>query len=194
MSNKNKLISKIMFFVSLGLFFIFLITTFFGGQKIAGSIYFIFFAVSIAFACLDRKYNSSYFEFYRYAVYLDDLINVLAVSTMIYYKQDSVFMIILLCFVGVGLFVDLLCKNRLEKRKIVSIIVSVLNCVLMLTIFPYFFFKKLSIAVPIIAVIVGGIVAVLKIVLSFIKEKDKAVNVTENENHVLNVTEENNVE
>ena len=194
MSNKNKLISKIMFFVSLGLFFIFLITTFFGGQKIAGSIYFIFFAVSIAFACLDRKYNSSYFEFYRYAVYLDDLINILAVSTMIYYKQDSVFMIILLCFVGVGLFVDLLCKNRLEKRKIVSIIVSVLNCVLMLTIFPYFFFKKLSIAVPIIAVIVGGIVAVLKIVLSFIKEKDKAVNVTENENHVLNVTEENNVE
>ena len=194
MSNKNKLISKIMLFVSLGLFFIFLITTFFGGQKIAGSIYFIFFAVSIAFACLDRKYNSSYFEFYRYAVYLDDLINILAVSTMIYYKQDSVFMIILLCFVGVGLFVDLLCKNRLEKRKIVSIIVSVLNCVLMLTIFPYFFFKKLSIAVPIIAVIVGGIVAVLKIVLSFIKEKDKAVNVTENENHVLNVTEENNVE
>jgi len=196
MGNKSKIVSKIMFFISLALFFIFMAVTFFGGQKIAGSIYFIFFAVSVAFACLDRKYHSNYFEFYRYAIYLDDLINILAVSTMIYYKQDSIFMIILLCFISIGLFVDLLCKNRLEKRRITSIIVSVLNCVLMFSIFPYFFKTNMPIFVPIIAVSVGGIVAALKIILAVVpfkkgKEENKE---HESENDLIKVNNENNVE
>jgi len=194
MVNKNKLISRIMFSISLGLFFIFAITTFFGGQKIAGSIYFIFFAVSIAFACIDRKYSSNYFEFYRYSIYLDDLINILAISTLIYYKQDSAFMIALLCLVGVGLFVDLLCKNRLEKRKISSIIVSILNCSLMLTIFPYFFFTNLSLALPIVAVVVGTLVAILKVVLAIVPFNGNKEKELEQESHVLEVVEENNVE
>ena len=196
MGNKNKLISKVMFFVSLALFFIFVVTTFFGGQKIAGSIYFIFFAISVAFACIDRKYSSNYFEFYRYSVYLDDLINILAVSTMIYYKQDSIFMIGVLCLVGVGLFVDLLCKNRLEKRRATSIIVSVLNCALMLVIFPYFFITKMPIAVPILAVVVAFVVAVLKVILAVIPFSGKVEDVINEveEKHVLVVESDKDVE
>ncbi len=175
MGNKSQIVSKIMFFVSLALFLIFALTIFFGGQKIGGAIYFIFFAVSVAFACLDRKYNSNYFEFYRYSVYLDDLVNILAVSSIIYYKQDTAFMIAILCLVGVGLFVDLLAKNRLGKRMFASIMASLLNLVLMIAIFPYFFEAKLSIAVPIIAVVVASIVSVLKIVLALLPNKETVV-------------------
>ena len=175
MGNKSQIVSKIMFFVSLALFLIFALTIFFGGQKIGGAIYFIFFAVSVAFACLDRKYNSNYFEFYRYSVYLDDLVNILAVSSIIYYKQDTAFMIAILCLVGVGLFVDLLAKNRLGKRMFASIMASLLNLVLMIAIFPYFFETKLSIAVPIIAVVVASIVSVLKIVLALLPNKETVV-------------------
>jgi len=171
--SKSQIVSKVMFFVSLALFLIFSVTTFVCGQKVAGSIYFIFFAVSVAFACLDRKYNSNFFEFYRYSIYLDDLVNILAVSSIIYYKQDSVFMIAVLSLVGVGLFVDLFAKNRLEKRRFASIMATVLNCVLMIAIFPYFFISEMKLVVPITAVVIASIVSILKIVLAVVPCKEK---------------------
>ena len=199
MGNKSQIVSKIMFYISLAMFFIFAGTIFFGGQKIAGAIYFIFFVVSVAFACLDRKYNSNFFEFYRYSIYLDDLVNILAVSSIIYYKQDSAFMIAVLALLGVGLFVDLLSKNRLEKRRITSIIVSVLNCVLMFGIFPYFFIAKMPLFVPILAVVVAAVVGILKVVLAVVPYRDKRVDeIVGNspiEDHVSNAgNNENNVE
>ena len=196
MGNKNKLISKVMFFVSLALFFIFAITTFFGGQKIAGAIYFIFFAMSVAFACVDKKYSSNYFEFYRYSIYLDDLINILAVSTMIYYKHDSLFMIGVLCLVGVGLFVDLLCQNRLGKRRFASVVASVLNCALMLVIFPYFFITKMPLVMPILAVVVAFVVSVLKVFLAVgpLKNESNEPVVLKEENNVLVVESDKDVE
>ena len=199
MGNKSQLVSKIMFYISLVMFFVFAVTVFFGGQKIAGAIYFIFFVTSVAFACLDRKYNSNFYEYYRYSVYLDDLVNILAVSSFIFYKQDSIFMIIVLCLIGVGLFVDLLSKNRLEKRRLMSIIVSILNLVLMFVIFPYFFKNNLPLVAPIILVVIACIVGALKIVLAVVPFKGKT---EENDDSIsdiekdvsININSENNVE
>lgn len=199
MGNKSQIVSKIMFYVSLVLFLIFAVTVFFGGQKIAGSIYFMFFAVSVAFACLDRKYNSNFFEYYRYSIYLDDLVNILAVSSIIYYKQDTAFMIAVLALIGVGLFVDLLSKNRLEKRRLTSIIVSILNCVLMFVVFPYFFKETLPLFVPILAVVIAAVVGILKVVLAVVPFEHKQNDVEEKpsliEKHVSSASDnENDVE
>ena len=198
MGNKSQIVSKVMFFVSLAVFFIFAVTVFFGGQKIAGAIYFIFFAMSVAFACIDKKYNSNFFEFYRYAIYLDDLVNILAVSSIIYYKQDGPFMIAVLSLIGLGLFVDLLAKNRLGKRRLTSVIASILNCVLMLAIFPYFFQITLPIVVPIVAVVVSAVVGVLKIILAVIPFKEQEKENEKQSNIELAVSkaaeEENNIE
>ena len=199
MGNKSQLVSKIMFYISLSMFFIFVGTIFFGGQKIAGAIYFIFFAMSVAFACLDKKYHSNFFEFYRYSIYLDDLVNILAVSSIIYYKQHPAFMIAALSLVGIGLFVDLLSKNRLEKRRFTSIMVSILNLCLMFVIFPYFFKDSLPLFVPILAVVIAAVVGLLKFILAVVPFKKEAIEqeeITSNiEKEVLNAANnENNVE
>lgn len=199
MGNKSQLVSKIMFYISLAIFFIFSITVFFGGQKIAGAIYFIFFAMSVAFACLDRKYHSNFFEFYRYSIYLDDLVNILAVSSIIYYKQHPAFMIAVLSLIGVGLFVDLLSKNRLEKRRFTSIMVSILNLCLMFVVFPYFFKNNLPLFMPIIAVVIAGVVGILKVLLAVVPFKTKNIEQEETtsniEKEVSNASNnENNVE
>ena len=51
--------------------------------------------------------------------------------------------------------------------------VSVLNLVLMLVIFPYFFKQNLHLAMPIVAVVVASIVGVLKFLLAFIPFKQQ---------------------
>ena len=196
MGKKSQLISKIMFSVSLLLFVVFAVAVLFGGQKIAGSIYFIFFTISLAFAFLDKKYNSNFFQFYRYSIYLDDLINIFAISSIIYHGQDVWYMIAVLCLVGIGLFVDLLSKNRFEKRRLESILVSFANLALMFVIFPYFFFKTIHNAVPIIAVVVVSVVAVLKIVLEIIPvkvraEEEEAESLIEKQVSVKSETEHN---
>jgi len=196
--SKSKLVSKVLFVLSLVLFILFALTIFFGGQKIGGAIYFVFFAVSTAFAFLDRKYNSNYFEFYRYSIYLDTLVNILAVSSIIYYKQDSAFMIAILAIMAVGLFVDLFAKNRFEKRRFESIMASVLNCVFMITIFPYFFTENLPLIVPVIALVVASVVAIIKIILALVPFKGKIeeegkVNSLE-EKIVANLENNNNIE
>ena len=171
MGSKSKLISTLMFIISLSLFLMFALTIIFGGQKMGGAIYFIFFAVFVAFACIDRKYNSKMFEFYKYAIYLDDLVNILAISSIIYYNQDVPFMIAILCTIGVGLFVDLLFKTNHAKRKFETVAVTLLNCVLMLSIFPYFFIAEPSVVVPTIAVIVATVVTILKLILAILPVK-----------------------
>lgn len=186
MGNNSKLVSKIMFIISLLLFAIFVVTVLFGGQKIGGSIYFIFFVVSLTFAFLDRKYNSNYMQFYRYSKYLDDLINIMAVGSIIYYRIHSGFFIAILCLVGVGLFIDLFSKDRKETRRLESIIASILNCVFMFAIFPFFFFNNLSIAFPIIAVVVASVVDILKLVLAVVPFKGKI----KNENNEKTLDEE----
>ena len=193
MGTKSKFVSTLMFIISLSLFMIFTLTIIFGGQKIAGAIYFIFFAVFVAFACIDRKYNSKLFEYYKYAIYLDDLVNILAISSIIYYNHDIPFMIAILCVIGVGLFVDLLFKTNHAKRKFETIAVTLFNCVLMLSIFPYFFINNPSIIVPIIAVVIASIVTILKLALALIpvKENDKEKECKEENNIETEVTKNN---
>lgn len=171
MASKNNIVSTILFVIYSVLFVIFAITIFFGGQKIGGAIYFIFFAITVAFAFLDRKYHSNFVDLYRYSTYLSDLFNILAVSSIVYYRVQMGYMIAVLSLLLVCLLIDLFAKNRPEKRRRESILVSIFNCVLMFTIFPYFFLADPGSALAIVAVIVAVAVMILKLLLALIPYK-----------------------
>lgn len=174
MGTKSSIISKILFSLSVTLFLIFAGTVFFGGQLIGGAIYFVYLATEVAFTFLDRKYNSTYIDLYRYSVYVADAFNVLAVGTIIYYGQDVAFMIATISILALSFVVDLFMRNSKEKRRLARRLARLLNCLFMVVICPYFFYTKaFHIAMPIVAVITASIVFVLKIVFAVVPLKGK---------------------
>lgn len=175
MTNKNNIVSYVLFIISLALFVIFAISIFFGGQILGGAIYFIYFAIMLAFAILDRKYASNFYAFYRYSTYLCDAFNILALASMIYYNIHIGFMIASISLFGITLFIDLLSKNRYEKRRLEGIIVMVLNCLNMFAIFPYFFEESLSVILAILVLIISAVITILKLILAVVPFK-KEVN------------------
>ncbi len=172
MASKNNVVSILLFVIYSMLLILFVCTILFGGQKIGGAIYFIFFAISVAFAFLDRKYHSSYINLYRYSAYLSDIFNIIAISSILYYQLHAPFMIAILCVFVVSLLVDILAKNRLEKRRFASICMSVFNCVFMFTIFPYFFVNNPDISLAVVALVTATLVMILKIVLAVVPYKE----------------------
>lgn len=174
MTNKNNIVSYVLFIISLLLFVIFAISIFFGGQILGGAIYFIYFAIMLAFAILDRKYASNFYAFYRYSTYLCDAFNILALGSMIYYHIHIGYMIASISLFGVTLIIDLLSKNRYEKRRVESIIVMALNCLNMFAIFPYFFKETLSVALAMIVLAISAIITILKLILAFVPGKKTA--------------------
>ncbi len=171
MIGKNNVVSKLIFTLYLVFLVIFALTIFFGGPKIGGAIYFIVFALSVTFACLDRKYHSNYINLYRFSVYLSDLFNLVAVSAIIYYGKHLPFMIAIICLLTVAFVIDLFAKNRLEKRRIESILVSVFNCIFMVAIFLYFFVSKIPLYLAIFATIMAFSITALKLVLALVPFK-----------------------
>lgn len=187
MGTKSSVVSKVLFSLSVVLFLIFSITVFLGGQIIAGSIYFVYLATEVAFTFLDRKYNSSYIDLYRYSVYVADAFNILAVATLIYYGRDLPFMIATISILAVSMLVDLFMKNSKEKRRIERRIARLLNCLLMVVICPYFFnVKSLGLSAPIVAVVFASVVFVLKIVLAVVplKGKDEEIDMENKEKEI----------
>lgn len=181
MGTKSSIVSKVLFSLSVVLFLIFAGTVFFAGQTVGGAIYFIYLATEVAFTFLDRKYNSTYIDLYRYSVYVADAFNILAVGTLIFYGQDVPFMIATIAISVVAFLVDLFMKNSKETRRLERRIARLLNCVLMLVLFPYFFYTKtFHVAMPITAVVVASVVLVLKVVLAVVPFKGKD-NVEKNE-------------
>ena len=81
------------------------------------------------------------------------------------------YMIAVLSLLLVCLLIDLFAKNRPEKRRRESILVGIFNCVLMFTIFPYFFLADPGSALAIVAVIVAVAVMILKLLLALIPYK-----------------------
>lgn len=143
MASKNNIVSIILFALSSILFVIFSLTIFFGGQKIGGAIYFIYFVIMLGFAFLDRKYASNFMYFYRFSAYFSDAFNILALGSLIYYKIYLPQTIASISLLAVAFFVDLFSKNRSEKRRLGSILVRIFNCALMFVIFPFFFEESL---------------------------------------------------
>ena len=173
MGTKSSIVSKVLFSLSVVLFLIFAGTVFFGGQIFGGAIYFVFLATEVAFTFLDRKYSSSYIDLYRYSVYLADAFNILAVGTIIYYNQDVPFMIAVISILGVAMIIDLLMKNSKEKRRLERRLARLLNCLFMVVIFPYFFYSRFPLAMPIVAIVTASVVLILKVVLAVVPFREK---------------------
>ena len=76
MQEKKNIISIIMFSIYTAFLVFFAISIIWGGQKISGAVYFVIFAVSLAFAVLERKYGASYKSLYRFSIYIADFVNI----------------------------------------------------------------------------------------------------------------------
>lgn len=203
MVNKNNVVSILLFSISSILFVIFAFTIFFGGQKIGGSIYFIYFVIMLAFTAIDKKYSSNFIYFYRFSTYLSDAFNVLAVSSLIYYHIFLPYSIASCSILGVCFFVDLFAKNRIEKRRLGSILVGVFNCTLMFSIFPYFFLEEYSMGFAVFMLVLSICVFLGKLTLALVpypkqlggeKEENNSQAADDIVSHVTNQDDEQNVE
>ncbi len=204
MVNKNNVVSILLFSISSILFVIFAFTIFFGGQKIGGSIYFIYFVIMLAFTAIDKKYSSNFIYFYRFSTYLSDAFNVLAVSSLIFYHIFLPYSIASCSILGVCFFVDLFAKNRIEKRRLGSILVGVFNCALMFSIFPYFFLEEYSTGFAIFMLVLSICILLGKLTLALVPyPKEQGANEKEEKNsqvaddivsHVTSQDDEQNVE
>ena len=196
--SKKNVVSIILFSLSAVMFIIFAFTIFFEGQMIGGAIYFIYFAIYVAFAFLDRRYHSNFINLYRYSVYVADLFNILAAASILFYGIHSSFMIAVVSIWGSALLVDIISKNRLETRRVGSILVSLFNMVTMIAIFPYFFMDNLTVGYAIGALVTSSLVLILKIMLALVpapkKNKEETSIVSENAEVVIPMGEEHNVE
>ncbi len=181
MSNKNNIVSIILFSLSVVLFVIFTFSVFFGGQKLGGAIYFIYFVTILAFNFLDRKYASNFIHLYRYSAYVSDAFNILALGSIIYYGIHRPEMIAAISLIGVAMLIDLFSKNRIEKRRLGSIIVGIFNCALMFCVFPFFFMLTVSKDVAICIVILSSLIVLVKLILAIesIRKKEKVVEAVE---------------
>lgn len=166
MNRKKDLISGILFCVYAALFLIFVPTTFFGGQIIGGGVYFLCFAVTIAYFILDLKYEFSFKTFYRFFVYINDLIIIMAIAIFIYYGIHTLWTIITLCIVSITFFVDLICKDRVRSKNKANITANISSLIVMTAIFPYFYFVKLDYSIMLLCMIFAIITFVCKTILA----------------------------
>ncbi len=194
MNRKKDLISGILFCVYAVLFLLFVPTTFFGGQIIGGGVYFVCFAVTIAYFILDLKYEFSFKTFYRFFVYINDLIIIMAIAIFIYYGIHTLWTIFTLCIVSLIFFADLLCKDRVQSKDKANITANVANLLVMSAIFPYFFFAKLDYSIMLICMIVATITLVCKIILAINSYKAKKLSEEKTENNEIDSVIKNNVQ
>lgn len=172
----------------------FAISIIFGGQKISGAVYFVIFAVSVAFAILERKYGASYKSLYRFSIYIADFVNICALVSFIYYGIFVPFMAISLGIFVACLIVDLLSKNRNKQQSKLNIGVLVLNCLFMVCVFPFFFELSIHIAVAIFALVISVGVLVIKIVLACSHELDEKIAVSDELSDKIKSEQEDRVE
>ena len=173
MQDKKNIISIIMFCLYTALFVFFVFTLIFGGQKIAGAFYFVIFAVSLAFAFLERKYGASYKSLYRFSIYIADAVNICAMVSFLCYNLCVPFVSASLGVYVVIFIVDLFSHNRNKLQSKLNILALVFNCLFMALFLTYFFYEKIGIALSIIGLVVSVIVLAVKMVLAFKRELDE---------------------
>lgn len=166
MKNKKNIVSIIMFMLHVSLLVFFVVALFFGEQVLAGSFYFILFAISLAFAILEKKYGASYKSFYRYSLYVSDIVNVCALISLLCYKINVGLSIASLALFAMSLVVDLFSHNRKKLQSKLNVVVLICNSCFMFTIFPYFYDSTSGIWLAIVAVVLAVVVLTLKIVLA----------------------------
>jgi len=172
MQNKKNIISILMLSLYAAMFALFVIAIFFIDSIVAGSVYFIIFAMSVTFTIIEKKYGMGEKSYYRYSIILSDVINILAGIFMVLNN------IYILCFgSSIAFFissfiVDVTSKNMNKTNNKLSYITLGFNSLFMLACFPYFFDFKLGFAVALIAVWFAAAVFVLKTVLAFSNKRN----------------------
>lgn len=179
MQGKKNIISIIMFSLYTALFVFFVSTMIFVGQKIAGAFYFVIFAVSLAFAFLERKYGASYKSLYCFSIYIADAVNICAMVSFLCYRICVPFVSASLGVYFVIFIVDLFSHNRNKLQSKLNILVLVFNCLFMALFITYFFDVEIGFVPALIGLVVSVLVLVVKIVLAFkheLEEKEQVNN------------------
>ena len=194
MQEKKNIISIIMFSIYTAFLVFFAISLIWGGQKISGAVYFVIFAVSLAFAVLERKYGASYKSLYRFSIYIADFVNICALVSFIYYGLFVPVMAVSLGIYVACLIVDLLSKNRNKQPSKLNIGVLVLNCLFMVCVFPFFFEMNIHVSIALISLVLSIGVLAIKIVLACSHELDEKVAVSDEISDKIKSEQEERVE
>ena len=166
MEDKKELISGIIFWIYFSMMLIFIPMVFFYGQIIGGSIYFMCFALTLAYFLLDLKFEFAFKKFYRFFIYINDVINILAVAVFIYYEIYIAITIPLLVIVSLSLLFDMICRDRLRSKNKANVTANVAGLMVMISIFPYFFFRRIDFIIILIGIVFAFATFVCKVYLT----------------------------
>lgn len=194
MQGKKNIISIIMFSLYTALFVFFVFTMIFGGQKIAGAFYFVIFAVSLAFAFLERKYGASYKSLYRFSIYIADAVNICAMVSFLCYRICVPFVSASLGVYFVIFIVDLFSHNRNKLQSKLNILALVFNCLFMALFITYFFDAKIGFVPALIGLVVSVLVLAIKIVLAFKHELEEKEQVNDELSEKIKSSNDDRVE
>lgn len=173
MKEKKNIISIIMFMLYTAFLVFFVVALFTQVLAVAGSLYFLMFAISLAFAFLEKKYGASFKSFYRCSLYISDIVNVCALISLLCYEINVwLFVPSLVLFVS-SFVVDLFSHNRKKLQSRLNVIVLICNSCFMFAVFPFFYDSTFSIAFAIASVIFACAVLILKVVLAFSRVYDE---------------------
>ena len=166
MNNKKDLISGIIFGIYFAMMLLFVPMVFFCGQVIGGGVYFVCFAITVAYFILDLKFEFSFKSFYRFFVYINDAINILAVAFFIYYGVHSWLTISTVSVLGLSLVADMICRDRNGNKTKLSLIANISDLIVMCSIFPYFYFEDINFAWLLIGLIFAVVMFACKVWLT----------------------------
>lgn len=155
-----------MFMLHVSLLVFFVVALFFGEQVLAGSFYFMLFAISLAFAFLEKKYGASFKSFYRYSLYVSDIVNLCALISLLCYKINVGLSIASLALFAMCLVVDLFSHNRKKLQSKLNVVVLICNSCFMFAIFPYFYDATFGFGLAIASVVLAVTVLTIKVVLA----------------------------
>ncbi|MBQ7467045.1 MAG: hypothetical protein IJS74_03110 [Clostridia bacterium] len=173
MNNKKDLISGIIFGIYFAMTVLLIPMVFFYGQIVGGGIYFVCFAITIAYFILDLKFEFTFKKFYRFFIYINDIINILALSLFVYYGIYIAVTIPTLTAVSLALLFDIICRDRIRSKSKANITTNVASLMVMAAIFPYFYFDNLDFSVMIIAFIFALVMLVCKIYLTIFSYENR---------------------
>ena len=167
MDEKKELISGIIFGIYFTIMLMFIPMVFFYGQIIGGSIYFVCFALTLAYFIIDLKYEFAFKKFYRFFIYINDGINILAIAFFVHYGIYIEITIPMLAILGLSLISDMICQDRLRSKNKANVTTNIAVLMVMISIFPYFFFSKLQFVIILIGAVFALAMFVCKVYLMF---------------------------
>lgn len=174
MKETKNIISIIMFMLYTAFLVFFVVALLVRVQSVAGSFYFLMFATSLAFAFLEKRYGANFRSYYRFSLYISDIVNVCALISLLRFKINVWLFASALALFVASFVVDLFSHNRKKLQSKINVVVLICNSCFMFSIFPFFYDSTFSIAFAISAVVFACAVLVLKVVLALSRVFDES--------------------